>query len=81
MRRDYSSNARRHPRSMLSFVFFLFTYIERDKRQRAMILNQQSSHLHEDLQQLDAAAQKKRHGFVSNPDILRTEAQLLSLCY
>lgn len=52
-----------------------FTYIVIYKRQRALILNQYSSHLHKDLQQLDTAAQERRHSFVSHPDILHTNTR------
>lgn len=48
----------------------VFTYVEVHKRQRGLIFKQHSSHLHEDLQQLDAAAQEGRHGFVSHSHVL-----------
>lgn len=46
-----------------------------------MIPNQHSSHLHEDIQQLDAAAQEGRHRFVSHPDILHKNSQIFSTCF
>lgn len=36
---------------------------------------QYSSHLHENLQQLDTAAEERRHGFVSHPNILHINNQ------
>ena len=57
-----------------AFLWSLLTYIVIYKRQRALIFNQYSSHLHEDLQQLDTAAQERRHSFVSHPDILQAKS-------
>lgn len=62
-----------------AFFLNLFTYIVIYKRERGLILNQYSSHLHEDLQQLDTAAQERRHGFVSHPDILHTNTHGLTV--
>lgn len=55
-----------------------FTYVELHKRKKALIPNQHSSHLHEDIQQLDAAAQEGRHRFVSHPDILHTNSPIFT---
>lgn len=62
-----------------AFSWNFFTYIVIYKRQRAQIFNQDSSHLHEDLQQLDTGAQERRHSFVPHPDILCASTHELNI--